>query len=126
MQNATELEEVIFQKKHWIPVTHLCNNNCVFCLMDRSTKTHHRSFDEIKAELDNVSDKKNTRLVVSGGDPTIHPRILDIIAYGKTLNFSYLQMITNGRLFAYRNFSDSIIAAGVKEVTFSINGHTPT
>lgn len=125
MRNIFKHELAFFDKKYWIPVTSLCNNNCIFCLMGARENTHHRTFEEIKNELDSVEDKKNTRLVVSGGEPTIHPKIIEIIHYAKNIGFRRSQIVTNGRFFAYKSFTDKIIDAGLSETTFSIHGHTP-
>ncbi len=125
MITQSSIESAVFEKKYWMPVTHLCNNNCIFCLMDLRSKTHHRITEEIKKEIDAIPDKENTRLIVSGGDPTIHPEIISIITYANRQGFKSIQLITNGRMLAYRLFSDKIIKAGLNEITFSIHGHTP-
>jgi pyruvate-formate lyase-activating enzyme len=64
----------------WLEITDICNLSCEGCY--RQTITRHKPLDQIKEELlffkrwrnpDNVS--------IAGGEPLIHPQILDIIAF---------------------------------------------
>jgi len=115
--------DCIFEKKRWISVTGLCNNNCVFCLDGNRPDKFHRNSREIKEEIKKAREEGNTKLVLSGGDPTIHPDIINFVRCGKKLGYSKIQVITNGRMFASKEFTDEIIDAGLDEVTFSIHGH---
>jgi len=65
------------------------------------------------------------RAILSGGEPTIHPRFLDIVREAKKIGYDHIQVITNGRMFAYPSFLAVAVKAGLDEVTFSIHGHTP-
>ena len=118
--------DAIFEKKKWISITGLCNNNCLFCLDKGRPDTYHRPKKEVMQEIKAARDEGCTKLILSGGDPTIHPDIVELVAFGKSLGFSKVQVITNGRMFASERFTIDMIRAGLDEVTFSIHGHNQT
>ncbi len=110
--------DCIFEKKKWISITGLCNNNCMFCLDSDRPDKFHRDPEQIKKEIKEAKDQGNTKLIISGGDPTIHPNIIDFVKYAKKLGYNKIQVITNGRMFASQEFTTKIIKAGLDEVTF--------
>lgn len=114
--------ESVFEKKKWISITGLCNNNCIFCLDKGRPDTHHRDTVGIKKEIKQAYREGNTKLILSGGDPTTHPDLIDLVQYAGYMGFPKIQVITNGRMFSSRDFTDRIIGAGLAEVTFSIHG----
>lgn len=119
-----QVENAISEKKKWISLTGLCNNNCIFCLDGERKDRFHRTRKEIKKRIDEGVKEGATRLVLSGGEPTIHPNILEFIRYGKKKGYKRIQIITNGRMLAYRSLVNSLKEAGLDEVTFSLHGHT--
>ncbi len=49
-------------------------------------------------------------LILSGGEPTIRKDIFDLISFArKELNYEYIQLETNGRMFSYRNFAEMMV-----------------
>jgi len=86
--------DCIFEKKKWISITGLCNNNCMFCLDKDRPDKNHKDLDKIKAEIKEAKEEGNSKLIISGGDPSIHPEIVDIVSYGKNLGYKKIQIIT--------------------------------
>ncbi len=117
-------KRAVFEKRKWIGITSYCNNKCIFCLDGNIKNKKHKSLSQIKNDLKEGIKKGCTRLVLSGGDPTIHPKFVDIIKIGKGAGYKKIQTITNGRMFYYKKFLDSAVKAGLDEITFSIHGHT--
>ncbi len=117
-----ERERSVFTKRKHIRLLTYCNNNCMFCLAS-DTKKQIFPFSKIKKELDIGIKENATRLVLSGGEPTIHPKIVDIIHYANKIGYEQIQLITNGRMLSYFKFLHKLIKAGLTEVTFSIHGH---
>lgn len=113
-----------FEKKKWISVTGLCNNNCIFCLDGERRDRFHKKDSEIRVQIEEGIEEGAERLVLSGGEPTVHPDILDFVRYGKEVGYKRIQIISNGRMLAYSRFLDDIVKAGLDETTFSIHGHT--
>ncbi len=118
------VEKAIFQKRKWISLTGLCNNNCIFCLDGDRTDKFLKSEDEIRKQIDKGRSEGATKLVLSGGEPTMHPKLIDFIRYGREKGYSKIQIVSNGRMLGYRSFVMSLKEAGLDETTFSIHGHT--
>jgi len=116
-------DSAVFEKKKWISITGLCNNNCQFCLDGGRPDKHHKSDEEIKQIILAGRDEGCSKLILSGGDPTIHPNVIEFVRFGRETGYSKIQIITNGRMFASKKFTDQIIDAGLDEVTFSIHGY---
>ena len=82
-----------------IDVNEACNLSCPVCFADSSTaKTYHRPLAEIEKMMDALvaSEGEPDLLQLSGGEPTIHPQILEIIAAAKSRPIRHLMLNTNG------------------------------
>ncbi|MDP2312389.1 MAG: radical SAM protein [Pseudomonadota bacterium] len=119
-------ERVANESKHWVRLTAACNSKCVFCLDAEAQDGRFMPFDDICTEIRRGRDEKDaTRLVVSGGEGSIHPRFHDAIRYGKSVGYRWVQTVTNGQKLADRAFFLAAMEAGLDEITFSLHGHTP-
>ncbi len=82
-----------------IEINDVCNLTCPVCFADSSPqRTHHRSMAEIEQMLDTLvaSEGKPDLLQISGGEPTIHPDIIDILKLAKSKSIRHLMLNTNG------------------------------
>ncbi|MEW6203381.1 MAG: radical SAM protein [bacterium] len=118
-------EQAILEKRHWVRLTKACNNRCLFCLDTDMQDGTILPAEEVKKEIRRGLELGGERLILSGGDPTIHPNFTDFIEYGRSIGYKGVQCITNGRMFSYRSFCKRALDAGLTEATFSIHGHTP-
>ncbi len=117
-----EKEDAAHQKRNWVRLTFDCNDRCVFCLDAHTHNGTNRSREQIKAQILDGRRKGAERLILSGGEPTIHPDFIQFIKLGRMAGYKKIQTVTNGRLFAYREFLTRCIDAGLGEITFSIHG----
>lgn len=115
-------EDAAHEKRNWVRLTYDCNNKCVFCLDSDTHDGEMRAPSEVKNQILEGRRKGATRLILSGGEPTIHPRFVDFIRLGRLAGYTKIQTVTNGRLFAYQEFLDRCLAAGLDEITFSLHG----
>lgn len=118
----TEHEEAAHEKRNWVRLTFDCNNRCVFCLDSDTHDGEIRDREDIKHEILDGRRKGASRLILSGGEPTIHPNFVDFVRLGKRAGYPWIQTVTNGRLFAYPEFLAKCLDAGLNEITFSIHG----
>lgn len=125
MADATLIrEEAAHEQKNWVRLTNDCNNHCVFCLDTMAFDGTVRPSMEIKAQIVEGRKRGATRLILSGGEPTIHPHFLDFVKLGRRSGYRRVQTVTNGRMFAYPEFLARAADSGLDEITFSLHGHT--
>lgn len=69
-------------------ITHNCNLNCAFC-RDSGNKDVNgfMSMDAIQNALDEGKLKGATTVLIGGGEPTLHPNIIDIAKLSKSMGF---------------------------------------
>jgi uncharacterized radical SAM superfamily Fe-S cluster-containing enzyme len=82
-----------------IEVNEECNLECPVCFAESSpAKKKNLSLEKIEAMMDALveSEGESDVLQISGGEPTIHPQILDILNLAKTKNIRHLMINTNG------------------------------
>lgn len=104
--------------------SYLCNNNCIFCIhIDKKHK--YQSFKEYETLLKTISDtakKGRNYITLNGGEPTIHPQIVKLVELAKSSGFKNIQLTTNGRMLAYKEFAKKLMDAGVNTFFFSLHG----
>jgi len=105
-----------------IKINFKCNNCCKFCVQgDKRHWCVDKTTNEIKDILED-SRKGYDEVVFTGGEPTIRPDIIDLVAYAKNLDYRIL-IQSNGRMFAYKDFCESLVNAGARQFALSIHGH---
>jgi len=119
-----------FQKKRKIKradikLGYTCNNRCRFCVQGRKREVlKDLTTEEIKSILRKARKTANG-VVFTGGEPSIRKDFFEILSYAKKLGFERIQAQTNGRLFAYKDFAEQAVEAGMNEFGVSIHGHIP-
>ncbi|SFF48282.1 Radical SAM superfamily enzyme, MoaA/NifB/PqqE/SkfB family, partial [Nannocystis exedens] len=119
---AVQHEEAAHERRNWVRLTFDCNDRCVFCLDAHTHNGTNRDREEIKAQILDGRRRGATRLILSGGEPTIHPNFVDFVRLGRRAGYRKIQTVTNGRMFAYPAFLRAALDAGLSEITFSIHG----
>lgn len=116
-------EEIASEKRYWLRTTRRCNNHCLFCHDSEVQNGEIIETQKLKKEIEEASKSGYTRLILSGGEPTLHPDIFELIKFAKVCGFNWIQIITNGRMFAYSDFTNKAIASGLNEVTISFHSY---
>lgn len=117
-------EDAAHQKRNWVRLSYDCNNHCTFCLDSNAHDGTMRNNLDIKVQIIEGRKKGSERLILSGGEPTMHPNFLDFVKLGKRAGYPKVQTVTNGRMFKYPEFLDTAANNGLDEITFSLHGHT--
>ncbi len=81
-----------------VEVTTACDRACPACYAESGEGTH-LPLDRIKAMIDfhmESEDGQAEILQLSGGEPTLHPDILDIIRHARDRGLPYVMLNTNG------------------------------
>ena len=127
--NQTDMldrELIANRKKHWVRAVTACNSRCVFCLDMDTPRNVFLPYEEVCAELKRGIDELGAdKVIISGGEASLHPRYVDLIRYAKSIGYDRVQTVTNGWQYADKPFYDACIEAGLGEITFSLHGHSP-
>lgn len=115
-------EEAAHDRRNWVRLTFHCNDHCVFCLDADAHDGTNRSKEDVKRQILDGRRAGATRLILSGGEPTIHPNYVDFIRLGRLAGYPKIQTVTNGRMFAYGDFLKRCLDEGLSEITFSLHG----
>ncbi len=115
-------EDAAHDKRNWVRLTFDCNDHCVFCLDSDAHDGTVRDRDDVKKQILDGRRAGATRLILSGGEPTIHPQYVDFVHLGRLAGYPKIQTVTNGRMFAYGDFLKRCLDAGLSEITFSLHG----
>ncbi len=123
--DVTQLEGAAHERRHWVRLTAVCNNRCDFCHDSPHQDGTMLDPEALRAKIRQGRAEGAQRLILSGGEATIHPAFLDLVAYGREVGYEWIQTVTNGRVFSYASFARKAARAGLNEATFSMHGHTP-
>ncbi len=105
-----------------LKVTYQCNNSCRLCVQGNKRRRFpdHPPLAHLQKTL---KAKRATcrEVVFTGGEPTVRPDIFELIACAKGLGYE-VQIQTNGRMFAYRDFAKKAVRMGVDSFGISLHG----
>jgi uncharacterized radical SAM superfamily Fe-S cluster-containing enzyme len=82
-----------------LEVTSNCNLSCPICYADSSPRNGgHRDLDTLCRMLDDIvlNEGQPDVVQISGGEPTTHPQILEILAAARARPIRHLMLNTNG------------------------------
>src|ERR1041385_2752392 len=90
-------------RKHWVRLVTACNSRCVFCLDTDTPRNVYIPEDDVRRELLRGREQLNAdKVILSGGEGSIHPKFIDFIGYAKEIGYSRLQTVTNGVMLSQR------------------------
>ncbi|AEG18787.1 radical SAM/SPASM domain-containing protein [Methanobacterium paludis] len=107
-------------------ITKACNMKCIHCYEKAGKKDEDElNSKEIKKGLEILARAGVTSVAFSGGEPTVHPHIMEFIRYVKELGM-FPSIATNGYILANPEICKKFAEAGLKFVQISIDGLDPT
>ena len=110
-------------KISFINICLTCNNNCLFCPQDTaSLQKSDKDFRQIRNEISAEKAKGSKEIHLLGGEPTLNPKLMDIIAYSKKNGFEKIILYTNGRMLKYRDFCVDLKKNGLTDIVSSLHG----
>jgi radical SAM protein with 4Fe4S-binding SPASM domain len=105
----------------WLEITRQCNLRCPHCFVEGGTKRASEiSTETILALLDEWAEMGVFSVVITGGEPTIHPDFVEIVNQAQRLGF-VVGIATNGiamteRLLSRIPQNDVIISLSLDEI----------
>lgn len=108
-----------------VDLTQRCNLSCNVCFANSNKNYYEPDYEDI---LDMMQTLRNERpapaeaIQFTGGEPTIHPRFLDIVKAAKELGFTHIQAASNGIRLADPDFAMRVREAGLQYVYLQMDG----
>lgn len=83
-----------------VTITSACNLDCPICYVhNRSEGPYHMGVDEFRAVLDHLVRDQGGELDIvnlTGGEPTVHPRLLELLEVARDAGVHRVTLCTNG------------------------------
>lgn len=105
-----------------LALTYGCNNQCAHCYNDRQRKGKELSLREWKKVLDILWDRGIPHIIFTGGEPTLHPDLPELIAYAEKKG-QITGINTNGRKLQAPVFLRQLVDAGLDHIQITIESH---
>ncbi|HWQ54647.1 MAG TPA: radical SAM protein [Bryobacteraceae bacterium] len=110
-----------------VDLTNRCNLTCPVCFANANAAgyLYEPGIEQVRKMLQALRDQKPVacRIVqFSGGEPTIHPRFLEILSMARDMGFSHTQIATNGIKFTDLEFAHQCKAAGLHTLYLQFDG----
>jgi MoaA/NifB/PqqE/SkfB family radical SAM enzyme len=104
----------------WLEVTDICNLRCEGCYRQRLAD--HKPLEEIKEEILFFKQWRNPdNMSIAGGEPLLHPQILDIVAFVAENGIKPI-VLTNAVALT-PEFLHELKVAGLTGFTFHVDSH---
>ncbi|MBI5500688.1 MAG: radical SAM protein [Deltaproteobacteria bacterium] len=111
---------LLSRRKALLKLTYRCNNNCAFC-----HAAPHRGAEAAPGTLERKIRRAAAlgadMVVLSGGEPTVHPRWLELAGLVAAQGMR-LGLVTNGRMLSYPGLVDRLLAHGLDYAYLSLTG----
>jgi hypothetical protein len=113
-----------------IDLTNRCTLKCPICFAsaDASGYVYEPTFEQVLGMLGTYRSMRPSparAIQFSGGEPTLHPRFLDVVRAAREMGFSHTQIATNGLRFAREDdFARRCEEAGLHDVYLQFDGVT--
>ena len=106
-----------------LALTYGCNNSCGHCYNEQGRGgTLSLTPDDWKHVLDRLHRVGIPHIIFTGGEPTLHTDLAELIAYARELGM-VTGVNSNGRRFADNNFACAISQAGLNHLQVTLQSH---
>ena len=103
-----------------LALTYGCNDQCPHCYNEPTRfAMPSMTLDEWYVVLDKLAEQGVPHLILTGGEPTLHPDVLEIIQYANTKGF-IVGMNSNGRRLAHAPFATALKEAGLNHIQITV------
>ncbi len=109
------------QRRATLRVLSSCDNACVFCAPDGLGALAPRPVDDLRAALTALR-ADHDEVTFTGGEPTLHPDLAEVISAARSAGFTRVGLQTNGRRLREPGYAPALRAAGLTDVHLSLHG----
>lgn len=107
--------------EHTVRVNFHCNQACDFCFV--STHLPPAGDAAVRAAIE-AAGREQGVLVLSGGEPTLNPRLLDYVRLAKQAGVRGIELQTNATRLGDAALARALVDAGVEQATVSLHAST--
>jgi len=108
-----------------------CNCKCIMCSTGLqiqrslgSTDYHAiRPYKEVIKDIDKAKKMGAQGFAFSGGEPNLRRDLPDLVAYAKKRGLLSIEVQSNGRMYAYKEYCKKLIDSGVNNFVISFHSH---
>jgi MoaA/NifB/PqqE/SkfB family radical SAM enzyme len=100
-----------------------CNMACSFCFVDLTAPD--LDYEILVREIEVQKERGIKHLILSGGEPTLHPRLPDLVRKARTLGIHSVEIQSNGVKAANLDYARELAEAGLTLVTVSLHSIDP-
>ena len=122
IQNQVEYHRILHTVA--LELTYKCNLDCFFCYNDRNKKGTPLSLEDYQVLLQDLAEMQTLNLMLTGGEPMIHPHFFAIGAITRELGF-ITRIRTNGHSLSKNVCRRLKQEVDPYEVEVSLHGATP-
>ena len=100
------------ENRIWVRIIAACNVKCIFCLDADAQNGTLIDDTKIREQIrDGYKPGMTNRIIISGGEASIHPKFADYVRYAKEIGYDRVQTVTNGNMFARVGFCQKLFDA---------------
>ncbi len=124
LENKAETLSIAIRRRGeiFLKMSRASNNRCRFCNDAPFQDGTFWPFESLTKMIDEGIAQGVKNVFLSGGEPTLHPRFVEVIAYARHKGAERIVVITNGRRFAYPDFARAAVKWGLNDAVVAVLG----
>ena len=102
-----------------VEITNRCNMSCPVCFSDANYPADEVAYDEVVARLGRLKEVcgRTVPVQISGGEPTLHRKLPEIVAQARRMGYANIELITNGiKISEDRAYLKTLVDLGLTAV----------
>ena len=107
--------------EYTVRINFQCNQSCEFCFV--STHLPPPAEAAVRSAIEQAG-REHAVLVLSGGEPTLNPRLLEYVQLAKQRGVRAVELQTNATKVADRRLAQPLADAGLDQAMISLHGST--
>ncbi|MBU0979201.1 MAG: GTP 3',8-cyclase MoaA [Nanoarchaeota archaeon] len=105
-----------------VSITGRCNLSCDYCHREGNSDTSDLSLDKFKEIIKAAHDTGFRKLKLTGGEPLLHPHLIDMISSAKSTGFKDISLVTNGLMLHEK--AEALRAVGLDRLNIGCDSLT--
>ena len=106
-----------------IHITDRCNSACCFCVVSAPDfAVDSVNYDDVVSFLRDSAGREYNIVNLHGGEPTMHPRLIELLGTIRDLGYREVHLQTNGLRLADQSFAAALVNSGVTTFIVSLHG----